>query len=102
MCVCVCVCVWVCVCVCMRARVCVHACMRARVCVCSCHRYEQTVYDPAYYYLYTFDNFIQPSLVHNATKLQELVAFFMTFIHPPSSDSYLSCTGTLTGGKLRH
>ena len=86
----------------MRARVCVcvRACARARVC--SRHRYEQTVYDPAYYYLYTFDNFIQPSLVHNATKLQELVAFFMTFIHPPSSDSYLSCTGTLTGGKLWH
>ena len=81
-------------------RVCVCVCACARVCVCSPDRYERTVYDPAYYYLYTFDNFIQPSLVHNATKLQELVAFFMAFIHPPSNDSYLSCTGTLTGGRL--
>ena len=120
---CVCVCICVCVCACVRvhacARVCVRACVRVCVCVFVCvtvfvcvnvvsvractrsrDRYEQTAHDSANVYLYTYNNFIQPNLVQNATELDELVDFFMTFIHPPSNESYLGCTGTMIGGMV--
>lgn len=56
-------------------------------------------FDETSAYIYLYDSFIQPTIVNDSAKLDQLAAFLMSLKNVPSDQSRSQCAGTLIGGE---